>query len=329
MTTVARERVVRRVQLQPPDGAFSGAWLERVTFAGGRTLVLKHLPPEGDWLTRIVGGGDRPRRLWEEGTLDEAAGYVDHAIVDVIDGAGTAPHDVIVMNDVTDLLLRLDLPVSRATSRKLLRGLASLHDAWEGRTASGWCEVDRRYRLFAPEVHAADDGPNAHPKRDLIPFAWSVFFDQVPREIADLVAAVHADPALLARPLAARSPTLLHGDPKLENLGLAPSRTVLLDWGELTGFGPRDVDVVWYALLANGRVEDGPDGVFADYDAAAARPVDLVARDLACIGGLCLMGFRFAGEALLLPTEELRQRSAAQLAWWIERTRLALSRVTV
>jgi hypothetical protein len=156
-----------------------------------------------------------------------------------------------------------------------------------------------------------------------------MFFEQVPHEIGDLVAAVHAEPGLLARPLAERSATLLHGDPKLENLGVAPSRTVLLDWGELTGFGPRDVDVVWYAALANGRIQDGPDGVFADYDAAAARPVDLVARDLACIGGLCLLGFRCAGEALILPTEELRHRAATQLAWWVARARLSLSRVTI
>jgi hypothetical protein len=329
VSVLAGERVVARVQLQYPGAAFSGAWLERVTMAGGRTLVLKHLPAEGDWLTRIVGGRDRARRLWEEGILGEANSYVDHAILGVVAVEGSAPHDVVVMNDVADLLLRLEPQVPRATSRKLLRGLASLHDAWEGRGGSGWCPLESRYLLFAPDVHAADDGPHVHPRRDQIPLAWSVFHDQVPREIGDLVAAVHDDPGLLARPLAERSPTLLHGDPKLENLGAAPSRTVMLDWGELTGFGPRDVDVVWYALLANGRIEDGPDGVFADYDAAAARPVDLVARDLACIGGLCLLGFRFAGEALSQPTEELRRRSAEQLTWWTERTRTALSRVTL
>jgi len=42
--------------------------------------------------------------------------------------------------------------------------------------------------------------------------------------------------------------TLLHGDAKLENLGLGSSGLVAIDWGDLTGFGPPEIDVAWYAL---------------------------------------------------------------------------------
>src|SRR6266511_3523202 len=42
--------------LQPGVQAFSGARFEHVALADGRRLVLKRLPPEGDWLTRVTGG---------------------------------------------------------------------------------------------------------------------------------------------------------------------------------------------------------------------------------------------------------------------------------
>jgi hypothetical protein len=64
--------------------AHSGARFERMVLANGRRLVLKHLPPEGDWLTRVTGGASRTRLLWDSGILAEVAASVDHAIVAVV-----------------------------------------------------------------------------------------------------------------------------------------------------------------------------------------------------------------------------------------------------
>ena len=44
--------------------------------------------------------------------------------------------------------------------------------------------------------------------------------------------------------------TLLHGDFKLGNVGLRDGRLVLIDWGELTGTGPAEMDVAWFALTS-------------------------------------------------------------------------------
>ncbi len=64
--------------LQPGVQAFSGARFEHVALADGRRLVLKRLPPEGDWLTRVTGGAGRARLLWDSGILAQVAATVDH-----------------------------------------------------------------------------------------------------------------------------------------------------------------------------------------------------------------------------------------------------------
>jgi hypothetical protein len=62
--------------------------------------------------------------------------------------------------------------------------------------------------------------------------------DHAPADVAEVAFAVHRDPDLVARPLAAFEPTLLHGDAKPHNLGLGRDTVIAIDWGDLTGFGP-------------------------------------------------------------------------------------------
>ena len=91
--------------------------------------------------------------------------------------------------------------------------------------------------------------------------------------------------------------TLLHGDAKLENLGLGADGPVLIDWGDLTGFGPIEVDVAWYALKGGARIEADVGDLFADYEAVSGRRLDPRALDLVCLGSLAQMGFRMAASA--------------------------------
>jgi hypothetical protein len=207
----------------------------------------------------------------------------------------------------------------------LLTGLAALHRAWEGRAIDGLCRPEDRYRLFAPRLHAHDGGPHPHPARDLILTGWEAFADLVPTDVAEAVFAVHAPPEPLAEALLAAAPaTLLHGDAKLENLGLDGARLVAIDWGELTGIGPAEIDVAWFALMSGWRLDWTPGEVFAAYDRQASRPLDPRALDLACIGSLAQMGFKLAGRRLA-PDEPTRARASALLAWWVTRVRHALS----
>ena len=132
---------------------------------------------------------------------------------------------------------------------------------------------------------------------------------------------------VLGRRLAERPATLVHGDMKLTNLGLEGARLVAIDWGDLTGFGPPEIDVAWYALMNTLRIDATPDDVFADYEAAAGRSLDAVALDLASIGSLAQMGWRFSRFAALAPDETMRTAADTALRWWTARARSALERL--
>jgi hypothetical protein len=321
--TTAIDSFVRRSPLDGLVEAYSAATLERVETTDGQSFVLKHLSESGDWLTRASGGRDRVRQLWTSGVLDRVSAVVDHTIVDIVDDHG---HDVVVMRDVSQQLLPATGSVSRATSRRLLSGLAALHEHGRREAPQELCTVGARYQMFAPQIHAADDGPGAHPGREFIVAGWTLFAERASPDIVEAVFAVHDDPTVLADRLADRSTTLLHGDAKIPNLGLGPQGVIAVDWGDLTGFGPPEVDVAWYALMNESSIGTSPDETFADYEAVASRPLDPEAIDLACIGSLAQMGFKLAGYAVRGTTPEVRGDADARLSWWCRRVRVALDR---
>jgi aminoglycoside phosphotransferase (APT) family kinase protein len=314
--------IVERSQLTGAAEALSGARFERVVLGDGRRLVLKHLPPDGDWLTRFTAGAHRLRLLWDSGTLAQVATAVDHTIVAVVPSNGA---DVVVMRDVSDSLLPTGSTVSLPQIRQLVAGLAELHRTWQGHQMDGLCPPEARYRLFAPRLHAADDGPNRHPARENILAGWRSFAELVPTDVADAVFAVHQRPELLAAALMASAPaTLVHGDAKLENLGACANRLVAIDWGELTGIGPAEIDVAWLAVMSGWRMDVLPDEVFAAYGQQADRRLDPRALDLACIGSLAQMGFKLAARCRAAD-QPTRDRAALLLDWWVTRVRVALT----
>src|SRR5262249_46626507 len=148
--------VVRREPLENLTEALSGARLERIVLADGRTLILKRLPAEGDWLTRATRGAGRLWRLWASGLLARVEPFVEHMVIDVQRVDGT---DLVVMCDATEVLLPPRAPVSRDTSRALLVQLAAFHEAFRDQAGEGLCSVGARYAMFAPAFHAADAGP--------------------------------------------------------------------------------------------------------------------------------------------------------------------------
>jgi hypothetical protein len=289
----------------------------------GRRLVAKHLPADGDWLTRATGGRNRPRRLWETGVLGRVDAVSDHTVVAM---QTVEDHTVVLMRDASNELVPARVPVTRATSKLLLSKLANMHERFAGTTADDLCPIAARYAMFAPSFHTSDAGPGRHPMADRIAHGWEVFEDHVSADVVDAVFAVHREPERLARRLAASPATLLHGDVKLENLGISPDgRLVTIDWGDLTGIGPREIDIGWYALKASARVGCSPDDIFADYQAASSEPLDQATLDAVCIGSLAQMGFRFALSAYDTGPES-PPVAHDLLAWWVQRTRAALMR---
>jgi hypothetical protein len=322
-TAIDLSAICARRPLTKLAEAFSGAELESVELPDGRHLVLKHLAADGDWLTRVTAGEGRVRRLWESGLLARVRPLVDHTILDyqTVDG-----HDVVVMRDARNDLLPPRVAVSREVVRELLTRLSAMHEAFMGETGEGLCSLGARYGMFAPHLHADDPGPAPHPLGARIGLGWELFAEHVDSDVVEAVFEVHRDPEPLARRLSRFPPTLLHGDAKLENLGLSGDILVAIDWGDLTGFGPREVEAGWFAVKAATRIGCLPDEVFADYETTSGRGLDPDALDLVSVGSLAQMGFRFALGAFASGLDE-PEVAAEQLQWWTVRAAAALDRI--
>ena len=316
--------VSRRRPLTDLAEAFSGATLELIELRDGRRVVVKHLPAEGDWLTRATDGAGRLRRLWESGLLARIRPLVDHTILDVRVADG---HDVVIMRDARDDLLPPRIAVSRAVMRGLLTKLSAVHEASTHESGESLCSLGARFAMFAPDLHVDDPGPGAHPLGGRIGRGWELFEEHVDGDVVDAVFGIHRDPEPLARRLSRFPATLLHGDAKLENLGLSGGgNLVAIDWGDLTGRGPREVDVGWFALKGAARIGCSPDEVFADYETAGGWVLDPDAVDLVCVGSLAQMGFRFALGSLASGPDP-PEVAAHQLSWWTARAAAALDRI--
>jgi len=73
---------VERVVLSGHVGK-SGAGLERVRLADGRTLVVKRIEPRTDFTVEVTGGmPGREYLLWRSGVLERLPAGVEHAMVD-------------------------------------------------------------------------------------------------------------------------------------------------------------------------------------------------------------------------------------------------------
>lgn len=308
----------------------SGSTFEWAFLGDGRRVILKHLPTEGDWLTRFSGGAGRARALWDGGVLEQVASRADHAVIGML---REDDHDVVVMRDVGTSLLPTRTRLAAPAIDDLLRGLAQIHRDWEGCAPSGLCSPGERHWIAAPAFHRDDTGPHPCPFRAVLLRGWEQFSEQAPADVTAAVFAVLDDVEALGRQLQAVSPaTLLHGDFKLGNLGLRDGRLILIDWGELTGTGPAEIDVAWFAMTStNPPVRRGefaidamPDVVFRAYEAQSGGHLDPHAVDLACIGALAQCGFMLAAFAAHAPESAVGVRASLLLSWWVARVRQAL-----
>ena len=311
--------VVSREPLAVADGR-SGSLLERVTLAGGGTLVVKHVRDGGDWIMRASHDHGRAAELWSSGVLGRVPEVIDHAVLGAEQVTGGW---VVIMRDVSAALLPDHARIGRADSRRVLEAAAALHARfWDGPPLT-LCSMVDRYRLLSPDTARRErDGADEVPK--LIGRGWERFAEVVPAEVAEPVLAVLERPEPFAAALSAFGSTLIQGDLKLGNLGFTADRVVMLDWGTQTGWAPPAVEVAWYLAINWSRIDATREQVLDDFRAAEGERHDEDALRLALLGGLVQLGWDKALHASGHPDPAVRAREAADLAWWTARAREAL-----
>ena len=289
----------------------SGALLERVTI-DGEQLVLKVLDSEADWTLRAAGiPGSASVELWRRGILDDLPDCFDQPIVAVAHDASRPTLSAILMRDVgRHLIPATDDPITVEQQELLLDHMATLHTAfWEA--GIDVVSPTDRYLELSPRMAAAEAALGSdHLVPRLVAQGWPLLEDMAPALAGVVVPLVH-DPAPLVAALAATPSTFVHGNWKLDNLGIDDQgRTVLLDW-ELPGEGAPLSDLAWYLAINCRRLPTTKEQAAASYRAALERHgIDTDPwwdRQL----GLCLIGamVQFGWEKALGGYDD-------ELAWW-------------
>jgi hypothetical protein len=329
-------RHVEQIEHQPlanVDG-LSEVPLERIVTTGpggARSFVLKRFAYADDWVMRATGDTrGRPIQAWASGLLDQLPTCIDHTIVAcAYDGEGWA----VLMRDVgRDLVPPGDTPITAGEQEHFLAHMAAMHaEFWEqrqwDRSGLGLCSLRQRYSGLTPAtIRRRRLTSLAIPK--IVIAGWDLLEEAVESRVAAIVRALLDDPGPLCAALSAQPQTVIHGDWKLGNLGLAGDgptrRTVLLDWA-IVGVAPPAVDLGWYLAVNSARLPVTREATIDSFvrclrDALGDRfePSWWEPQlDLALLGAFVQLGWpKILGA--LRGDPGVREREHDELRWWSE-----------
>ncbi len=298
------------------DGV-SGASLEWAALRDGQRLIVKRIAQAWDWVMRATDDPGREATLWLDGTLARLPPEIDCPFIAAEpEGVGWA----IAMRDVAAHLVTGRL-LTLHDSEHVLRAYDAIHRVFAGATHPHACTLADRYRLFSPATAARElDGLDITPK--LASAGWDRFASVLPADLVPALESIHADPGPLAGALAARPCTLIHGDARLQNVGLAGDRVVMLDWG-LVCEAPPAVEFTFYLMNNPGRVAATKDQLVDQFRAVSADTFDQAALDLAMIGELA-GAWHLPLAISEHPDNMIRVFMRSELDWWADRVRVAL-----
>jgi hypothetical protein len=260
-----------RTAHEAEDGK-SGSRFERVTIEG-EPYFVKSLSRSSDWITRVIHDPEYWNlTVWQAGIMSAVPPEIDHTVVGMaLDGTGDDAVLTMLMRDVgAHIIPEGDDPVTPDQHLALLDGLAALSARfWGWSDDLGLCTMANRFRFFAPDNIAPELPPAAHPDEVPVPIrvadeGWRALPGRAP-ELAEVLFAIHADPAPLVAALAETPSTFLHGDWKMGNLGVHPDgRTILLDWA-YPGAGACCYDLGWYLALNRSRLPISKEATIAAF----------------------------------------------------------------
>jgi len=334
-------RAIAEVRVTPFDSvdSVSGSRLLRVEVNGGQGLryVLKRISPEWDWIMRATD--DHQARAvvsWQTGLLDRLPSNVVHGVIACArDGNGWA----ILMRDVGAALIPSgDDVISVSDNECFLATMAAIHASFWNQPevvdpALGFCGLRYRYAELSPETgrREAERGRSATIPRLLLE-GWGLLETVVDAAVAQVIGHLLEDPQPLCAALLRFPRTVVHGNLKLGNLGLFREerpRVVILDW-EVVGPAPPAVDLAWYLAVNSARLPVTKEDAIFFYQRSLAER--LGARfdrswwepqlELALLGAFLQLSWEKALGAAKGPTEAVRAREWAELAWWSERVRV-------
>jgi hypothetical protein len=324
-----------------PNDGWSGASMTRLRAADGRAFILKRDSLERDWIARATS--DRPilREAWFAAhgpalPWPMRAPYL---------GAGwdASTGDVgILMPDLSDVLFDWDTPLTMTQLDHVLDGIAALHaHAWDDQLAGDdvhWTPWRERITLIC-RSSLERPGPVRDAVADRLLPGWDSWDRLATPSARAVIASIGDDPSPLLNALAREQSTLIHGDLKLANAGIAADGGVeVVDW-QMVMVAPIEIELGWFLVSNVNALPLAPGDVLTRY--AAAFQVAVARRedadgggfwnwandDLVILVGLLLRGWRKGLVAVAGITLGSGVSAADDLAWWCERAVEAADRL--
>ena len=317
-----------------PNDGWSGAVMTRLRDRDGRAWVLKRDSLEGGWIARATA--DRPvlREAWFAGAGPELPWPARNPAV----GAAVEPDGTcaILMPDLTGILFDWNARLSEPQLDAVLGALAAIHARPWGRElragVGAWTPLAERILLICePSLRRPGPAHDAVAER-LLP-GWEAWRRLASPEAARLIDGMAAEPWAVLETLGRLPATLLHGDLKLANAGVAADGAVeLVDW-QMVMVGPVAIELGWFLVSNVNALPLPPADVLDRYWAARARlgPIARAERtrqdDLAILVGLLLRGWRKGFDAEAGVTLASGVSARGDLGWWCERAVEAADRL--
>lgn len=284
---------------------FSGARIYKQSNHDGSSYVLKVTSADTDWIMRATSDhGCREAMLANTACVRDDL-INSPAIGSARDGAVFS----ILMHDISDYLLSNER-LTNDQLKTILLGMSRLHSLTPPDESDvSWCSIENRLTLFMPDPEKL-----AHFRigNDILR-GWELFFDYSPKNIGDSVRSLFDDIGPLKRALGQLPNCFLHGDLKLDNIGIYPSGALsLIDWS-MPMIAPAAVELGWFLAMNSRLLPISLDETITAYTSCSNIERRLHERHqfLTILCGLLIRGWRKALDA--------GSGEPAELLWWCER----------
>lgn len=157
------------------------------------------------------------------------------------------------MRDLSTRLFPPDVALSESDVDVLLARMATFHDFAAHLQLPRLCTLRDRCNWSDPTFHRDDAGPNRLASGPDVQATIDDLANCAAGGAGAALSSFFEDFTAFEQQVLQRSErlTLLHGDAKPENFGLADTRLVAVDWGALTGPGQAEFDVARFALITS------------------------------------------------------------------------------
>jgi hypothetical protein len=298
-----------------PNDGWSGASLTRLRDADGLSYILKRDSLERDWIAQATNDTFL-RESWFAVDGPELPWPVRNPAL----GAGstsTAGEVAILMPDLTGTLFDWNRPLSRTRLDAVLSALAALHGTARPSDAVEWTGWEDRITLISrPSLERPGPAHDAVGAR-LLP-GWDAWDRQATAAARSVIAELSRNVEPLLDALVVEPSSLIHGDLKLANVGIAADDAVeMVDW-QMVATAPVAMELGWFLVSNVNALPVPPQDVLDRY--WALRGTERGTQDdLAVLVGLLLRGWRKGFDTEAGMTLASGVHAADDLAWWCER----------